>query len=549
MDYLVEVYASSGTIADRLINLIDAEQKTWNKAPLELLFRSHSLVTRCLEKFQRLHCQHWLDASIGDLVRRICEERITVDSDAVQAGEGGATLAMNSKDADTLHSWVVAIWESIYVNRQKCPKDLQKVLTKVRQATNSAFVSHGPSAGVQGVGCFVFLRLMCAAMINPQLYGLTATMPEPEVSKTLKSIAKVLNALANKRGPAAHYDKDLGQLNDFLHEQSAAFDDYIVSVSSYTESSSSTKANKGGGGGGGDVNDALIQRIIDRKAPRLPLLHRESILRGPYMLDQPVALAAFVSYVARTTEASIFDGAGGDEAGSNNDETRSAEAKVQSFIEACCELESLVGWYIDRAGFEPQPLNLAEWARVTGTPYSTVVSGKGVAAYRPSAAVAASAEGSSSYADSHQEQQQQQQSQSLTSRSGRRRATVSAAASQASQRGFEGRASPKPDPAVFNEAHDHRLAETLSRQQQLHRPNVSRPSTSTGQSTVRRRSVDTALADAAVAAAAANSNNRVPATSNEAASTRSAMRNRGASVGNAGAGGDGKKTRWWRRIV
>lgn len=551
MDHLVEIFTSSGTIADRLINLIDAEQPTWGKAPLELLFRSHSLVTRCLEKFQRIHCQHWLDASIGDLVRRICEERISVDSDAVQASnEGVPTLAMNSKDADTLHSWVVAIWESIYVNRSKCPTDLQRILTKVRQATNAAFPSQGPSAGVQGVGCFVFLRLMCAAMINPQLYGLTATMPEPEVGKTLKSIAKVLNALANKRGSTAHYDQDLGQLNDFLHEQSNAFDDYIVSVSSHIEtapsteadrslghtaSSSSTQANKPKPGRG-DVNEILLQRTVDKKSSHLPLLHRESILTGPYMLDLPAALAAFVNYVARSTDACILDGVGHRQ----GVEKRTVGSTVQSLVEACYELEGLVGYYIDRAGFDPQPLSLVEWAQVTthstSTPYSVVATGRDLVS-RPSVAVLSGiqAETTSRGPTGGSASADQQQQKKLTS--SRRRATVSAAPNRVVP----------PPPLVGlagqgeSEAQRQQLINTLSRQHQLHQPSPNgrgtRPGTSSGQS-LRRRSMDTALSTSA----------SLP----QAIAISEQHRSFGGGGGGGGAGGsggDGKKPRWWKRIV
>lgn len=125
--------------------------------------------------------------------------------------------------------------------------DLRRALCHIRTTVNARFAGHAnvkpPGPGFQGVGAFVFLRLICPAITSPNLYGLTASecalrnaydftfsaarlrcpflepaaAPDPQSHKTLMLVAKMFLALANKR-PAFDKDKEpwLVQASDFL---------------------------------------------------------------------------------------------------------------------------------------------------------------------------------------------------------------------------------------------------------------------------------------------------------------------------------------------
>lgn len=146
ISYLVDIWTSSLTIVQRLADLADAESANFgSKLEPELLFRGNTLLSRSLDKFQRLYCSDWLDASIGGIVRRICTERIWLDADDSRAPSAGASATMStdssapglsrtlSQTSDEHHGsggggtveqlkrLSTEVWDSIYGNRHACP--------------------------------------------------------------------------------------------------------------------------------------------------------------------------------------------------------------------------------------------------------------------------------------------------------------------------------------------------------------------------------------------------------------------------------------------
>lgn len=99
---------------------------------LLLSFRANTLLSRSLDKFQRLYCVDWVDSSIGSIVRRICEERVWLETDDTGSGlvlggerervaAGEARSVGGSDMVDTLRKWCVELWDCIYATRHQCP--------------------------------------------------------------------------------------------------------------------------------------------------------------------------------------------------------------------------------------------------------------------------------------------------------------------------------------------------------------------------------------------------------------------------------------------
>lgn len=97
-----------------------------------LSFRANTLLSRSLDKFQRLYCIDWVDTSIGSVVRRICEERVWLETDdtgsgLVLSGEreriaAGEVRSGGGNDmVEILRKWVAELWDNIYANRHQCP--------------------------------------------------------------------------------------------------------------------------------------------------------------------------------------------------------------------------------------------------------------------------------------------------------------------------------------------------------------------------------------------------------------------------------------------
>ena len=363
VSHLVDIYTSKGTIVEWLGSLTEAESASFgeNLGPA-LLFRSNTLLTRAVDKYQRLYCRDWLDACVGPTVRRICQDQIWLEANdsqhyysnpfPVQEGSTSSStsgLVVVESNLDALQRLCNDVWNNIYINRHRCPRDLRSALSNIRTMVNARFhqADNVPGPGIQGVGAFVFLRLICPAITTPNLYGLMGCAPNSASSKTLMLVAKVFLALANKR---VGFDKDkepwLVQANDFLVQQSDAYDDFITYVSTEPPKQEPQKESLG------NEADYGYQKVIKERANGLLLLHRESLPSPNYMLDHALALASLVSYVVRAANVELYQ-----DGQQQRDESFN---RFDSFVDLCCDVEDQAGYYLDRAGYNPEPIDVSE---------------------------------------------------------------------------------------------------------------------------------------------------------------------------------------------
>ncbi|KAJ9474458.1 Inhibitory regulator protein BUD2/CLA2 [Pseudozyma hubeiensis] len=393
---ITRICAASGTIASRISSLIELESANWGeKLEPELLFRANTLLSRSVDHFQRLLALSWLDDCLGPTVRKICYDPLAQarPDTANSSGSAGSaaddgqfdfstsirsppSLPANAIDSipdgpmtiNALRKLSESMWQNIYRQRHSCPPDLRGVLHQIRIKVNERYRgTKSAKPGIQAVGSFVFLRLFCAALNSPQLYGLASSQPSRSASRKLLLLSKVLLALASKK-TAFDKDKDweLVPLNDLLRTYSSAYDDYISVIS--TEPPTSTPTQWLGIRIDGDAD---LQAAALRRSDSLSRLHRESIPRAPYMLDQPQALASFVSFVADSApdreQADLSHGASGARTGGSESDQAEADRikqKAADFVQACCRIEEAAGMCIEQAGYDPRPI---PWERLQRT--------------------------------------------------------------------------------------------------------------------------------------------------------------------------------------
>ncbi|SYW76279.1 related to GTPase activating protein [Ustilago bromivora] len=406
ISHLIRIYAASGTIAERIVSLIEAESVNWGeKMEPELLFRANTLLSRSVDHFQRLLALSWLDDCLGPTVRKICHDpnapsRPDTAMSNSSAGSGGGDdahfdfstsirspplLPANAIDAipngpvttNLLRKLSETMWQNIYRQRHSCPPDLRTVFHQIRCKVNERYrSSKSTRPGIQGVGAFVFLRLFCAALNAPQLYGLTPSQPGRGAQRKLLLLSKVLLALASKK-TAFDKDKDweLVPLSDLLRTYSSAYDDYISVVSTEPPTAAPVQLL-----GTRIEDDSELQAAAQRRLGSLSPLHREAIPKPPYMLDQPQTLASFVSFIVDAAEeresTNLYAGASGINAwakghqsdsttASNNGESKAEGAlsdtarikqKTYEFVQICCRIEDAAGMCIEQAGYDPRPI-------------------------------------------------------------------------------------------------------------------------------------------------------------------------------------------------
>ena len=88
------------------------------------------------------------------------------------------------------------ITESIFMSSEACPRTLRYVCyclqrNVMQKWPNERFVK------TRAVSGFIFLRLLCPAILNPRSFNLISEPPPPAASRSLIMIAKCLQNLAN----------------------------------------------------------------------------------------------------------------------------------------------------------------------------------------------------------------------------------------------------------------------------------------------------------------------------------------------------------------
>ncbi len=338
----------AGSATQLLMDLAQQEAESLGEDPdIELLFRGNTALSRSLDRFQQLVCFDWLSSSIGTFVRQICNYDCGVDFEELlllntQSTGTGSSFEISPRSTgpipEVIDSFVYLVermWEAIYENRHRCPPDLSAVLHFLRNLVNSRFKPSGSAgSGIQGVGAFVFLRLICPAITSPQLFGLAQSPPPSQCAKVLLMIAKVFLALANKR---LEFDVEkepvLHRFNTFLKQQASAYDDYITYVSS-AESSPHQYRQKNVE----DDDERTLATFATSAQRKLIHLHAEAIAAQESHLDKPLLLASLASEVARVF--SIGPAEGRLPAISFTPQDAKSEAAFVEFLSLCCATDA-----------------------------------------------------------------------------------------------------------------------------------------------------------------------------------------------------------------
>lgn len=61
----------------------------------------------------------FLEASIGDVLRRLCDEKVAIEVDPVRSGKSTRDM---DKNRELLIQWCERFWAQIHSVRNECPK-------------------------------------------------------------------------------------------------------------------------------------------------------------------------------------------------------------------------------------------------------------------------------------------------------------------------------------------------------------------------------------------------------------------------------------------
>lgn len=164
------------------------------------------------------------------------------------------------------------------------------------------------------VSAFIFLRFFVPAVLNPKLFSLVDTTPDPKAQRTLTLIAKSLQRLANFYSglKEAYFES----MNSFVQNNSSSFVDFIQHISTPTPSYHAEWTSSKAG----------VYQAPYRLRNSLPTLVREGVPLLPHLLDLPRDLGLLTSHVVR-----------GGRSTTNLDQPPRRSARYVEFLDACVD--------------------------------------------------------------------------------------------------------------------------------------------------------------------------------------------------------------------
>uniref|UniRef100_A0A2H1VI96 SFRICE_007951 n=1 Tax=Spodoptera frugiperda TaxID=7108 RepID=A0A2H1VI96_SPOFR len=187
---LLHAFTECGRGAELARELVSAEvaRETDHRA----MFRAASLATALVDEFMRAHCKPFLQAAISETVQRLI--------DAKQSAELNPTKMDSPDDACNNAEFLLMILDqitlSIFTSPEACPRPVRYLCGCLQRAAvakwpNERFVRTRVVSG------FIFLRLICPALVEPRGWGLVSSSPPAHAQRSLLMVAKCLQNLAN----------------------------------------------------------------------------------------------------------------------------------------------------------------------------------------------------------------------------------------------------------------------------------------------------------------------------------------------------------------
>jgi ATP-dependent Lon protease len=117
---LLRIYHTESILISRIFQLTEREINV-NITTTAVLFRGNSILTKLIELYLRLVGVDYLEASIGEVVRKLCSDKVDLELDPARMKSGVKEKEI-AQQSHLLTSWATVIWNSIYEARQRCPR-------------------------------------------------------------------------------------------------------------------------------------------------------------------------------------------------------------------------------------------------------------------------------------------------------------------------------------------------------------------------------------------------------------------------------------------
>ncbi|XP_033611154.1 ras GTPase-activating protein 1 isoform X2 [Cryptotermes secundus] len=187
---LLRIFRYERKEADLLKSLNEAEIE--KEEETSTLFRAASLTTTLMDLYMKSVCTGFLHSAIQDTILKLLESK--------QSCELNPTKMESPDDACANAEFLLQILDevtlSIFMSAEACPKTVRYICGCLQRTVMGKW-PHERLVRTRVVSGFIFLRLLCPAILHPRQFNLISEPPPPMAARSLIMVAKCLQNLAN----------------------------------------------------------------------------------------------------------------------------------------------------------------------------------------------------------------------------------------------------------------------------------------------------------------------------------------------------------------
>ncbi|XP_052463346.1 ras GTPase-activating protein 1 [Carassius gibelio] len=187
---LLRIFRHENLEAQLLRELNDREISAEDEATT--LFRATTLASTLMEQYMKATATPFVHHALKDTILKIMESR--------QSCELNPSKMEKNEDVNVnlahLLSIVSELVEKIFMAAEILPLTLRFIYGCLQKAVQQKW-PRNTTMRTRVVSGFVFLRLICPAIVNPRIFNIIADPPSPIASRTLTLVAKAVQNLAN----------------------------------------------------------------------------------------------------------------------------------------------------------------------------------------------------------------------------------------------------------------------------------------------------------------------------------------------------------------
>ncbi|KAJ1801612.1 GTPase activating factor, partial [Coemansia sp. RSA 2399] len=204
-DWLVETLAKIALATGRFERWIEAlvkhELQSLSVRDPALIFRGASVTTRAMDTLMKVCGLSFLDQMIGEIVRAVTDSEHKCEVDPAKLADDESV----DDHWEMLTQLLQALWRAIEESKHQCPVEMRRAFYHIRLAIGRFYTEDDKAVdkSAQGnvryscVSGFMFLRLLCPAMLSPRSFGLVSQAPSVSSLRTLTLLAKGIQCTAN----------------------------------------------------------------------------------------------------------------------------------------------------------------------------------------------------------------------------------------------------------------------------------------------------------------------------------------------------------------